>query len=66
MDHLILLVLCWIFVAVASVAAVTQRKHIDPLDELEFADFMAQAMKMGTVVWLALEGVYYVAITYVF
>ena len=66
MLHLILLVLCWIFVAVATVAMTTMRKPIDPLDELDAVDFMFKAVQIGTPIWLALEGVYYLANRYLF
>jgi len=69
MLHLILLVLCWIFVAVAMAAAATMRaSNADPrlIVVPAAVDFIGQAALMGTPIWLVLEGAYYLAVTYVF
>ena len=50
MLHLILLVLCWIFVASTSSGP-------------DYSDEIKGAMLLGTMFWVALEGVYW-ATTY--
>ena len=63
MLHLILLVLCWIFVAVSGLA---DTKH----PEIEGFDVVGTAFLFGTPIWLILEGIYqYIwpwVVTYVF
>ena len=62
MLHLILLVLCWIFAAVAlagEVARGESRGSDDPAMTV-----MLVAPWYGTAIWLVLEGIYYLAVTY--
>ncbi len=61
MEHLTLLVLCWIFVAVAGLA---DSPHPDTGGDS--VSLMGSAFLFGTLIWLALEGAYYLAVTYVF
>jgi len=56
MLHLILLVLCWIFVCIATMAEGT-RPGTNPAPGV-----MLQAVFIGTLIWLALEGAYYLII----
>ena len=51
MLHLILLVLCWIFAAVAILEGTGH-------DDANAATMMFSAMALGTLFWLVLEGIY--------
>lgn len=56
MLHLILLVLCWIFVCVATLSE-GMRPGTNPAPGV-----MWQGVLIGTPIWLALEGVYWLII----
>ncbi len=60
MLHLIFLMLCWIFAAITIVVHAIGREGVDDV----VTTF--SAMFFGTLIWLALEGVYYLATTHVF
>ena len=60
MLHLILLVLCWNFVAIPAGTFTAGTPKSDYFISLAGTAFF------GTLIWLVLEGVYYLAITYVF
>ncbi len=62
MLHLILLVLCWIFVAVALAGEVARGESVE--SDTPAINVMLVAPWIGTPIWLALEGVYYLADKY--
>ena len=65
MLHLILLVLCWIFVLVAIMAVIILRPPKGPgVKEISAVYLMGQGMLYGTPIWLALEVVYHLAVRF--
>lgn len=65
MLHLILLVLCWIFAAVALAGEVARGERGGGGGTPALNTIKA-ALWIGTPWWVALEGVYYLANRYVF
>ena len=62
MLHLILLVLCWIF---AAVAVSGEAARADTEWHKHFViNILYAAMLFGTPIWAVLEGIYYVAARY--
>ena len=59
MLHLILLVLCWNF-------ASTPFKAVEGDSQSDYLLSLGASVMIGTLIWAGLEGVYYLAITYVF
>ena len=62
MSHLMLLMLCWIFAAVALAGEVARGESQE--SDSPALTVMLVAPWFGTPIWLALEGVYYLAVTF--